>query len=266
MKNKLKARLAAGQVAIGCQMRYGTPAIVELFGLAGFDWLLLDTEHAPQTPTGIQQQLQAAGCTDTTTLVRVHQNDPDLIKLYLDMGAMGIVVPFINTPEEAKKGASACRYPPRGIRGFGPHRAYGYGTVAMREYYDTFDDEVVFFPIIESAEAIDNIDGIYAVEGVDACIIGPVDLAISLGVPFDFECDVFLAAQRKVAAAAQRAGKPACMGLPGSPQEGAGDKAKQLVEEGFSLILAGGDEPFLNVMCKTVTASLAACKELQWKS
>ena len=209
MKSRLREQIDNGQVAVGCQLRYGTPAIVELFGLAGFDWLLLDTEHAPQTPTGIQQQLQAASCTEATALVRVHKNDPDLIKLYLDMGAMGIVLPFINTPEEAEKGAKACRFPPRGIRGFGPHRAYGYGTGSMRECFETFDDEVVFFPIIESAEAIDNIDAIYAVEGVDACIIGPVDLAISLGVPFDFDSAVFKEAVRKVAAAAQRAGKPA---------------------------------------------------------
>lgn len=265
MKNELKARLNAGKVAIGSQMRFGTPAIVELFGLAGFDWILLDTEHAPQTPTGIQSQLQAAGCTETTALVRVYQNDPDLIKLYLDMGAMGIVVPFINTPEEAEKGALACRYPPRGMRGFGPHRATGYG-MRTEEYFAAFDDEVVFFPIIESAEAVDHIDGIYAVDGVDACIIGPVDLAISLGVPFDFESAVFREAQCKVAEAAQRAGKPAGTGLFGSPLEGAGATAKQLVDEGFRLLLAGGDEPFLGAACKLVTDSLASYEGLEWKN
>ena len=96
MANALKQRLAAGKVAIGAQLRFGTPAIAELFGAAGFDWILIDSEHAPQNPVGIQAQLQAIGCTAATPLVRVPNNDPDLIKLYLDMGAQGIVYPFVS--------------------------------------------------------------------------------------------------------------------------------------------------------------------------
>src|SRR3990172_3212077 len=127
MKNRLRELLNAEKVAIGAQLRFGSPAIAELFGLAGFDWLSIDTEHAPQTPLTVQTQLQAVGCTNATPIVRVAKNDPDLIKLYLDMGAMGIVAPFVNTVEEAELGARACRYPPTGTRGWGPARAAGYG-------------------------------------------------------------------------------------------------------------------------------------------
>ena len=102
MRNRLKELLETGKVAIGAQLRFGVPA--ELFGAAGFDWVLIDTEHAPQTPTSVQAQLQGVGCTEATSIVRTAKNDPDLIKLYLDMGAMGVVVPSINTAGETGEG------------------------------------------------------------------------------------------------------------------------------------------------------------------
>ena len=104
MNSRLKNLLDDGKPAFGIQLRFGSPAIAELAGLAGFDWVLIDTEHAPQTPVTVQAQIQAACCTPATPIVRITGTDPDLIKLYLDMGAMGIVVPFVNTPEEAKAG------------------------------------------------------------------------------------------------------------------------------------------------------------------
>ena len=96
--NRLK-KLSAGQtIAVGAQLRFGSPAIAELFGLAGFDWILIDGEHAPQSPMGIQAQLHAIGCTDATPIVRVRTNDPELFRVYLDMGAGGIVVFSSLTP------------------------------------------------------------------------------------------------------------------------------------------------------------------------
>jgi hypothetical protein len=115
----LKGLLDAGSLAVGIQLRFGSPGIAEMAGLAGFDWLLLDTEHAPQSPAGVQAQLQAIGCTKATPIVRLGHNDPAQIRLYLDMGAAGIVVAFIETAVDAKMGADACRYPPRGTRGWG---------------------------------------------------------------------------------------------------------------------------------------------------
>ncbi len=153
LKNRLKDLLDTGKPAFGIQLRFGSPAIAELVGLAGFDWVLIDTEHAPQTPVTVQTQLQAIGCTPATPIVRLAKNDADLIKLYLDMGAMGIAAPFISTPEEAKLGADACRYPPRGTRGWGPHRAGGYG-LHEEAYTTAIDDAVMYLPIVETAESI----------------------------------------------------------------------------------------------------------------
>ncbi|MBI2193448.1 MAG: 2,4-dihydroxyhept-2-ene-1,7-dioic acid aldolase [Planctomycetes bacterium] len=249
MRNSLKKRLAEGKVAVGAQLRFGCPAIAEQFGLAGFDWLLLDSEHAPQTPEGIQSQLQGIGCTAATPIVRAAKNDPDLIKLYLDMGAMGIVVPFIETADEAERGARACRYPPRGTRGWGPHRAAGYGLKAAA-YTKEADRETVYIPIIESARAVKNIRAILSVEGVDSFLVGPVDLSISLGMPFEYECPKFQKAIRTVLEAAQDAGKPAGTGVAGPVFEPG--SVQDCVQKGFRLLLAGGDEPILAAGCQRV--------------
>lgn len=257
-ENGLKRLLDANKPAIGIQLRFGTSAIAELAGLVGFDWILIDTEHAPQSPTTVQSQLQAAGCTATTALVRVAKNDPDLIKLYLDMGAAGIVVPFINTPEEAAAGAAACRYPPRGTRGWGPHRAAGYGLFEA-EYTSKVDDQVLYFPIIETREAIENIEDIMAVDGVDGCIVGPVDLCISLGIPFQFEDPAYLQALHRVRDAAVQTGKPACHPLLGPITDR--ENLRLQVADGIRLLLVSGDEPALSDAFKKTLQDFSFLKE-----
>lgn len=119
---------------------------------------------------GVQAQLQGIGCTDAAALIRLTTNDPDLIRLYLDMGLAGIVTPFINTTEQAELGTQACRYPPAGIRGFGPSRAAGYGF--QEDYFQQANQQVLYLPIIESAEAVKKIDQLLAVEGVDSFFCG----------------------------------------------------------------------------------------------
>ncbi len=242
MNSRLKSLLDDGKPAFGIQLRFGSPAIAELAGLAGFDWILIDTEHAPQTPVTVQAQIQAAGCTPASPIVRITRTDPALIKLYLDMGAMGIVVPFVNTPEEARIGADACRYPPRGTRGWGPHRAAGYG-LHEEAYTAAIDDTVLYVPIIESAESVENIDGIMDVEGVNGCIVGPVDLCISLGIPFRFDHPDYLDALRRVREAGRRTGKPVGHPLLGSMDDE--ENARKQVAEGVRLLLITGDEDIL---------------------
>ena len=246
MKNRLKERLNAGKLAFGAQLRFGSPAIAELFGLAGFDWILIDSEHAPQTPAGIQTQLQAASRTGVTTIVRLGKLDTSLIHLYLDMGADGIVVPFINTAQNAEIAARACRYPPAGTRGFGPSRAADYGL--RDDYFMQSNDNVLFLPLIEDAEAIENIDDILAVEGVDTFLIGLCDLSISLGVPLELEHPKLRNAVRTIVEAAQRAGKPAGLGVIGDVFD-PGLIEKQ-VEAGFTFLLISGDEWLLSVAAK----------------
>ena len=147
MQNSLKDRLANGQVVLGAQLRFGSPAIAELFGHAGFDFLVIDCEHAAQDPPGIQAQLQAISGTPATALVRVGQPDPNLIRLFLDIGAAGIVAPMISNAEQADAMVKACRYSPVGTRSAGASRAARYGFDGT--YFATSNDNVLFIPIIE---------------------------------------------------------------------------------------------------------------------
>jgi len=248
VKNRLKRLLEAGETAFGAQLRFGSPAIAEMFGLAGFDYLVLDGEHAPQTPVGIQSQLQAIAATPATPVVRLGKNDPELMRVYLDMGATAVLVPMVSTAEEAKRGADACRYPPRGTRGFGPARADGYGFDP--DYFARSDEEMLYIPIIETAEALENLDEILAVDGVDTFIVGPCDLSISLGIPHDLEHPRFREAVRRMARAARDAGKPAGMSVYGDAFHP--DTLRSFMDQGFPLLLIGGDQWLLQGVCRRV--------------
>jgi len=257
MENRLKKLLQQGKIAIGAQLRFGSPAIAELFGLAGFDYIVIDSEHAPQTPVGVQAQLQAIGCTKATGIVRILKNDPDLMRPFLDMGAQGFLTPFVNSGEEAKLGVSAVRYPPAGSRGWGPARAsqYGYET----QYYSKANDSIVYLPIIEDVKAIKNIDQILSVDGVDSFIIGPVDLSLSLGVPMDFTNPKFKDTIKVVIKAAQSLKKPMGTAIYGGDMFNT-DTYKRFVDEGFTLLLIGGDEWMLNSSCLKVIDCISSVR------
>ena len=251
MKNHFRTLLDAGEAAIGAQLRFGAPAIAELYGCAGFDFLIIDGEHAAQTPTGVLAQIQGMASTPATPIVRVPRNDPDTFRVCLDMGAGGILAPFIKTAAEAEQGARACRFPPSGTRGYGPDRASRYGFDAG--YFETADDSIVYMVIIETAEAVDAIDDILSVDGLDAYVVGPCDLSISLGVPFQFDHPRFTDAVDEVFAAARRAGKPPAMNVDTdgcTPQTFAA-----AMQQGYRVLLAGGDE----WMLQAVTASVMGC-------
>ena len=257
MKNHLKSLLDAGEAAIGAQLRFGSPSIAELFGCAGFDYVVFDAEHAPQTQTGILSQIQGLASTPATPVVRVPRNDPDLFRVYLDMGAGGILAPFIKTPEEAQAGARACRYPPRGTRGYGPDRAARYGFDA--HYFDEADDQVLYMVIIETVEAVDAIDEILSVDGVDAYVVGPFDLSISLGVPRQFDHPRFTGAVKKVFEAAREAGKTAGIDVDAIPCTP--DAFRSPIEKGYRLLLADGDEWMLEAVTRNVMNCFSQAKE-----
>ncbi len=256
MTNRLKNLLDSGKTAMGAQMRLGSPAAAELFGYAGFDFVLIDGEHAAQSPVSVQAQLQAIGCTDATPLVRLVSNDPDQIRLALDIGGMGVVIPFINTAEQATVGAKACRYPPAGTRGVGASRGAKYGFDS--EYVQTSNDNVLYVPIIESADAVKNIDEILAVEGVDSFLLGLGDLSVSFGVPFQIDHPVMQDALRTVVRAAEAAGKPAGIGWHVDFNDP--DASKFYLDAGFKLLLLACDEVVLAHGSRQIVASFEALR------
>lgn len=252
MRNHFKDLLTAGKVAIGAQLRLGVPAIAELFAAAGFDYVVLDGEHAPQTPVGIQAQLQAVNGYPCTPIVRFGRNDPDEIRLALDMGAGGVLIPLIKTAEDAAKIVRACRYPPAGTRSWGPSRAYQYGFDT--NYFPRSEPSIVVMAIIETAEAVDNIDEIMAVDGLDTVVLGPADLSIALDAPMEMQHPKVEAATAKVLRAAQKAGKPAGV----SYYPGNSARIQERIEQGARVLLAGGDEWMLHDACERLLESASA--------
>ena len=252
-----KQRLVTGKPLLGAQLRFGSPAIAEMFAAAGYDFVVIDTEHAAQSPPGVVAQMQGAAARGAASLVRLGKNDPDLIRLYLDLGAEGIVVPLIETAEEARLGANACRYPPQGTRGYGPSRAAAYGF--DDGYRLRANDEVVFVPVIETTEAVENIDEILAVEGLDSYVVGEWDLSVSLGIPMEFEHPRFKQALAKVEQAAARCGKP--RGWSMDLGDANGETFQQLTERGFTFLWVDGDEWMLQSLCQKVTGEFSKVRE-----
>lgn len=179
--NALKSALQRGGVQSGLWMTLANGAVAEIAGNAGFDWCLIDGEHGPNTLTTIQSQLQALAGTAAHPVVRVPMGEDWMLKQVLDLGAQTIVVPMVNTPEQAKQIAAAVRYPGTGTRGMGAAlaRASGYGNIV--DYVSSANDQICLFVQIESQEAVDNVDAIAAVEGVDGLFVGPADLSADMG-------------------------------------------------------------------------------------
>jgi 4-hydroxy-2-oxoheptanedioate aldolase len=209
--NSLKRKLAAGKRVCGALVEFNYPDLIELIGHLGYDFVFLDGQHGGVNPQIARDLVRAADLSGMTSIVRVPKNDPAIILEYLDLGAGGIIVPNICTKAEAELAASALRYPPVGIRGgFGRSRAANFGlTQTQVEYFTKANDEVLFVALIEDAVAMANLDGICAVPGVDAVIIGPGDLALSMGIPGGWKDPRVQANVEKIRAAAVASKKPA---------------------------------------------------------
>lgn len=175
-----REKMLRGEVCFGTAITFTDPTITE--ALAGdLDFVWIDAEHNALSLETVQLHLMATNGSTAFPLVRVAWNDPVLLKPVLDIGAPGVIVPLIRTAEDAKLAVSACRYPPRGIRGFGPRRASRYGRAGGPEFCETADTSIMINVQIEHAEAVNNLDAILATEGLSGIVIGPNDLANSMG-------------------------------------------------------------------------------------
>ena len=178
--NALKAALLAGRRQIGLWSSLCSNVVAEVLAYAGYDWILVDTEHAPSEPLDVLAQLQALATGTAEAVVRVAWNDPVLIKRLLDIGARSLLVPFVQSAEEARAAVAATRYPPQGVRGVSvAHRANRFGRVP--DYLQNAVKEICVIAQIETAAALKEIDAIAATDGIDGLFIGPSDLAASLG-------------------------------------------------------------------------------------
>jgi 2-keto-3-deoxy-L-rhamnonate aldolase RhmA len=209
LKNTLKEKLKKGESTVGTFVGLAHPDVTEQLSRVGFDWLLLDAEHGPLGFESLQLMMQAMNGTDCTPIVRPQWNDLVQIKRILDLGAHGVLIPWVNSKEEAENAVKACKYPPEGIRGFGPRRAMMFDP----EYFKTANDEILIAVQIETDLALKNLDDILSVPGIDACYIGPYDLSCSLGlgVPPKWDDPRYIAAFDRIVEAAEKYRKPAGM-------------------------------------------------------
>ncbi|MGH2614690.1 MAG: HpcH/HpaI aldolase family protein [Thermomicrobiales bacterium] len=248
--NVAKTKMAAGQPAFGYALELGSPIAAELIAGTGVDFVMVDTQHGSFGPESTTRALMAiaAAAADAVPMARVARNDYTLIGRLLDEGAVGIVVPMVNAPGEAKAAAEACRFPPRGARSWGWGRAGRYGD----DYADWIDEQVFVAVQIESAEAVTNAEAILATPGVDGCWIGPSDLAVSLGLhPRDAAgADRHERAIAQVLAACRNTGK-----IPGyaayTPED-----ALLRADQGFLFLTAGCDLEILLAGARSGVAQL----------
>ncbi|MEM7506312.1 MAG: aldolase/citrate lyase family protein [Pseudomonadota bacterium] len=205
--NHFKAGLAEGRRMIGMWASLASPTAAEIHANSGFDWVLVDMEHAPNDLPQVLAQAQALAAGPAPALCRPAWNDIVLIKRILDIGIQTLIVPYVQNAEEARAAVAATRYPPEGVRGVaGAGRAAGYGRV--RDYAKNAASQIAVVVQVETAEAVEHIEEIAAVDGIDALFVGPADLAASMGHLGDMNHpDV----QAKIEEAARRslaAGKP----------------------------------------------------------
>jgi 4-hydroxy-2-oxoheptanedioate aldolase len=247
----LKQRIAAGERCIGTQLTSFDPAVAEILARAGFDWIVVDTEHSAHTPVTVRSVLQAAAGSGAVGLVRPLRLDTRQIGHYLDLGALGVLCPFIETGEQARELASGCQYPPVGTRGFGPRRAGGYGF-DNDDYFARANESLICLLIIESQLGVRNAEEILATPGIDGVVLGPMDLSIDLGVPGDLTSNEYLRAVEAVEAAARDTGKAMGMACYN------GEEAARWADAGYRLVMMGGDDVFLAASAREAMAAWQA--------
>jgi 4-hydroxy-2-oxoheptanedioate aldolase len=247
-QNSLRAIWAREGAALGGWLTVPSSMSAEIMAHSGFDWLCVDMQHGLIDYADMVHMLQGISSTDTVPLVRVPRNEPGIIGKSLDAGAWGIIVPMVNSAEEARAAVAACRYAPVGIRSYGPLRANYY---AGFDYFSRANDEVVCIVMVETRVAVEKVDEILSVPGVDAVYIGPADLSVTLGLaPAPDQTDtIFTAALERVLDACRR--HHVVPGIAGNA-----DIAGKRLQQGFRFVEVASDARLLGVGAGTALAQV----------
>ena len=253
----VKEKLQQREVTIGSWITLGHSSIAEIMAKAGFEWLTVDLEHTSITLSEAHRLIQVTELSGVAPLVRVGENSPHLISRVMDIGAHGVIIPMVNSREAAESAVAAVKYPPVGTRGVGLGRAQGHGA-SFKEYKEWVEKESIVIVQIEHVQAVEHLDEILSVDGVDGLLVGPYDLSSSLGIPGlldDPKMGQVLKRIQEVAAAKRIAAGYHVI----SPDPKA---LLAKVKEGFSFIAFSFDAFFLGETCRS---SLKAAKEIVFK-
>jgi len=211
-KNSTKAKLRDGKAVVGCAAMFVHPAVVEYLGRVGFDWVLFDGEHGPISPESVEVGVLAAENIGLTPLARVPVNRPEVILRFMDTGLAGVLVPHIDTAQDARAAVQAVKYHPVGERGLAGVRASGYGAISQPDYVAHANRETMVLAMIESVAAVDNIEAIARIDGLDVLNIGTSDLSQSMGRPGQKDDPELIAMVERVIEVGRAAGKAVSVG------------------------------------------------------
>ena len=259
IKNKLKAIWAEGRPSINGWLSIGNPFTAEIMAAQGYDSISVDLQHGALDYSMLLPMLQALRASAVVPMARVPWLEPGIIMKVLDAGAYGVICPMINTAEAAAQFASFVRYPPVGLRSFGPTRA---NFSAGANYAAEANDEILAFAMVETAEAMANLEAIAATPGIDGIYVGPADLTFSLhqgrlAPAFDREEPEMIEALHTIVAACRKFGKRAALHC-GTP-----DYAARAIEWGFDMTTVAGDS---RLLAAAAQASVARFRDLTGKT
>lgn len=236
---RFRAQIAAGSALLGAAVTLSDPIVSEAIAPL-VDFLWIDVEHNPLTAKQVEGHLQAAQPVGCPVLVRVPLGDVNLVKQVLDAGADGIVAPQVRTVDDARRMVAACRYPPLGTRGFGPRRAVDFGASAGPDYPARANAAVLAFVMLEDINAVDVLDDMLALPGLDGVCIGPADLSASLGVIGQLDHPAVQAAIDTIIARTRARGLMVGVGGGDDPAT-----ARAWIERGVQWLQLGGDVVYL---------------------
>jgi 4-hydroxy-2-oxoheptanedioate aldolase len=252
MKNLLREKLDKGHSVIGSFVKITDPAVVEIMGLAGFDFAIIDMEHGPISVETAQNSIRAAELAGISPIIRVNENDPAQILRCLDIGAEGVEVPQIGNAEDAKAMASASRFHPRGDRGVCRYvRAARYSSMDRHKYFQMANERTVTIAHLEGLEAVKNLDEIMAVDGVDILFIGPYDLSQSVGVPGEVTHPLVLKQMEEIITRSKEAEK-----LVGTFADDVAS-ARRWMEAGVMYVAISVDVGIFYEACKNIVTQLS---------
>lgn len=242
---QLKDRLSRRERTIGSWITMDHPSIAEIMAQAGFDWLTVDMEHSAITISAALRLIQVIELSGVTPLVRVEENNHNYIKRIMDAGAHGVIVPMVNTAEEARRAVDAVKYPPMGKRGVGIARAQSYGP-GFNKYQEWVKTKSVVIVQVEHVKAVENLEEILGVEGVDAFFVGPYDLSASMGNPGALDDPDMVAALKEIKRISEKLKVPSGFHVVApDPQQ-----VVERFEEGYTFLAYSTDFLFLGNKCR----------------
>lgn len=242
---ELKTKLKNGKLTLGSWITIGHPIVAEVMARSGFEWLTIDMEHSAITLDVAQNLIRTIELNDCIPLVRVSENNPQLIKRVMDTGAHGVIVPMVNSRSDAEKAVNAVKYPPVGVRGVGLARAQDYGF-NFEGYKKWLEKDSIIIVQIEHIDAVKNLKDILTTKDVDGFIVGPYDISGSIGIPGDFKNPKFKREIEKIMKISKETKKTA--GFHVIPPDSS--EVAEIINFGYRFVAISLDTLILGTLCK----------------